>query len=186
MKMTVLQGKRVTLRPVEQDDQALIAEWRSQSHVLAGLFSHDPPSLAQQQEWFDDYCEREDELLFVIETVDGVAVGTAGLTRIDHKNRKAEYGRMLIGDRTYLHQGLASEATRLLLGYAFGLLKLHRVYLEVLSDNDEAIRMYKRCGFRVEGRRRDAHFALGEYHDVLGMAILQSDYAVAMREQSLE
>jgi UDP-4-amino-4,6-dideoxy-N-acetyl-beta-L-altrosamine N-acetyltransferase len=177
----LLRGPRSTLRPIEQTDQILVASWRNQPHIVRGLFSHHAPSLVEQQRWFADYLDREDEKLFIIETEQQTPIGTVGLSKIDLANRRAEYGRMLIGNRDYLRRGYAAEATLTLLNYAFDELQLHRVYLKVLADNDAAVRLYHHCHFRLERRFRNAHFAEERFHDVLLMAILSQQHLVATK-----
>jgi diamine N-acetyltransferase len=177
----MLRGQRVTLRPVEWADQAQIVAWRNEPHVMRGLFSYRPLSLAQQEQWFAAYLNSQGERLFIVEAEGGIPIGTVGITNIDFRNRRAEYGRMLIGDRSYLRRGYATEATLLLLDYAFEELNLHRIYLKVLADNDAAVRLYRRCSFEVEGRCRDAYFAEGRFHDVLIMAVLDQAHLAARR-----
>ena len=181
-----LRGESVELRTVSQSDQAIIASWRNKDHVMNGLFSYMPLSVAQQEQWFQSYLGRDDELLFVIEAEGGVPIGTIGLSQIDTRNRSAEYGRMLIGEVAFLRRGYAQDATLLLLRYAFENLGLHRVYLEVLSDNQAAIRLYKRCFFTVEARLHLSHFTRGKFRDVLLMAVLEDEYRIGMENRSYE
>lgn len=182
----MLRGKRVILRPVERADLLNIVNWRNQPHVLAGLFSHRPISLAQQEQWFASYLSKQDEMLFIIEVMESrTPIGTIGLTNIDFRNQQAELGRLLIGEEAYLRQGYATEATLVLLDYAFSELNLHRVYLKVLADNEPAVRLYLRCHFRIEGRCRDANFSGGRFHDVLIMAVLDQEYLTARRNVRL-
>ena len=72
-------------------------------------------------------------------------------------------------------RGFGTEITRLVLGYAFDAVGLHRVELEVYAFNPRAQRVYEKCGFRVEGRRREALLWDGERVDVLDMGILRTD-----------
>jgi [ribosomal protein S5]-alanine N-acetyltransferase len=48
-------------------------------------------------------------------------------------------------------QGLGREITRLVLAWAFGVLGVHRVELEVLASNSRAIGCYRACGFGQQG-----------------------------------
>ncbi len=50
--------------------------------------------------------------------------------------------------------------------------RLGRIELSVRADNSNAIALYERCGFVLEGRLRRAHRIDGVDHDVLVMALL--------------
>jgi RimJ/RimL family protein N-acetyltransferase len=49
---------------------------------------------------------------------------------------------------------------------------IHRLELTVMGHNETAIGLYRKMGFEVEGRRRDALFVDGEYVDEHAMAKL--------------
>ena len=63
------------------------------------------------------------------------------------------------------------------MGYAFNVLKLHRLSVRVLEYNARAIRAYRKCGFVVEGREREAAFVDGVWHDDIMMGLLSNEYA---------
>ncbi len=52
-------------------------------------------------------------------------------------------------------------------------LNLHRIELQVYTDNERGIRLYERCGFEVEGTLKDFAFREGRYVDVYSMARLR-------------
>jgi RimJ/RimL family protein N-acetyltransferase len=76
-------------------------------------------------------------------------IGTIGLSHIDREKGEAEYGIML-GEPEWRGQGLAQEASDLLLDYAFESLGLRMVRLNLFADNSSARTLYDRLGF-VEG-----------------------------------
>jgi RimJ/RimL family protein N-acetyltransferase len=78
-------------------------------------------------------------------------------------------------------EGLGREVTRLVLAWAFNVLGLHRVELEVLASNSRAIGCYRACGFRQEGIRREAGLYPDGWKDFILMAVLQAEYASAAR-----
>lgn len=106
---------------------------------------------------------------------DGQCVGATGL-RVDEGQHRASYtvGLFAAGLRG---QGLGREITQLVLAWAFGDLGVHRVELEVLDFNRRAVRCYLACGFRQEGRRREAELYPDGWHDLIIMGILRSDQA---------
>jgi RimJ/RimL family protein N-acetyltransferase len=61
-----------------------------------------------------------------------------------------------------------------------------RVYLDVYTDNEAAIQLYRSCGFVSEGIKRNAHLCNGRYRDVLTMALLADSLETADREQQLQ
>jgi RimJ/RimL family protein N-acetyltransferase len=94
---------------------------------------------------------------------------------IDWVSRLVEL-RIRIGDKNAWGGGLGSEATRLLLSYAFDGLNLERVWLRVFATNERAIKMYEKVGFQHEGRLRRASFINGQMLDVDLMGLLKTEY----------
>lgn len=64
----------------------------------------------------------------------------------------------------------------MLLDYAFTKRNLHRVQLEVVADNEAAIRLYAAVGFVQEGRLREHAYARGRFVDVIAMSVLRPDW----------
>lgn len=112
---------------------------------------------------------------FVIETVeDDRFVGICTLKDHHATNRAAAIGIRLLQEEW--GRGLGTEAVRLLLRFAFDDLDLHKVKLDVLADNQRAVRSYRSCGFQVDARRRQARFRDGRAQDVLDMSILAREW----------
>jgi RimJ/RimL family protein N-acetyltransferase len=106
---------------------------------------------------------------------DGHCIGSAGL-RVDADQHCATYTVGLFVARLR-GQGLGSEVTRLALSWAFGQLGAHRVELQVLASNAQAVNCYLACGFRREGIRREAELYPDGWKDFILMGLLQSEYA---------
>jgi putative acetyltransferase len=52
-------------------------------------------------------------------------------------------------------------------------LNLHRLELQVYTDNERAINLYKKFGFEIEGTLRDYAYGDGHYLDAYEMARLR-------------
>lgn len=111
---------------------------------------------------------------------EGHCIGSAGL-RVDADQHSAVYtvGLFVASLRG---QGLGQEITRLILAWAFSVLGLHRVELEVLASNGRALGCYRACGFRQEGIRRQAELYPDGWKDFILMAVLQPEYASVTRD----
>ena len=73
---------------------------------------------------------------------------------INRKNRNAELG-IAIFDKNYWSQGYGTESIQLLFKYAFEILGLHKVYLNVVANNARAAKAYEKVGFKEIGRRKE-------------------------------
>lgn len=152
----VLEGAQVRLRPLTSEDLALTLAWRNQDRVRQWFFQSDLILPEQHRAWFASYCEREDDFVFVIEekTALSVPVGQVALYHVDRTLRRAEFGRLMIGDPRAQGMGLAKAATRLMLDFAAHELRMNEVYLAVYEANAPALAIYRSCGF-VEARRNE-------------------------------
>lgn len=80
-------------------------------------------------------------------------LGTISLKNINYKNNNAEYAIAL--RKKAIGNNIASIATSAILFFAFEILHLKRVYLNVLSSNTRAIRFYEKYGFLLEGELQE-------------------------------
>jgi RimJ/RimL family protein N-acetyltransferase len=135
-----------------------------------------PLSPSRAGELLDTYLAEKNSRYFAIQRHnDKAVIGYTFLAKISQRHRIArEFG--IVIDETCWGRGYGSDATRLLLTYGFQQLKLHRIELLVLDDNDRARRMYRNLGFVDEGIRREACLIDGEWHDVIMMGLLETEW----------
>jgi diamine N-acetyltransferase len=141
---------RIRLRLLEESDLPMTLRWRNQDHIRKWFVHSEVISAEQHQEWFKQYLERDNDYVFIIEETRNFhkPVGQISLYNIDWKQRRADYGRLLIGEPNAQGKGIAKKANYLLLHYAFAILGLNKVELEVFTDNEPAIAIYRGCRFR--------------------------------------
>ena len=174
--MPILAGPTLLLRPPRPGD-AVDRLAMGQSLGIMRMFGADPavvPPLteAAAQAWVDRLMVHPHA--WAIEHA-GRMLGEIRLDALDEADHRA---RLAIGlyDPAKLGVGLGREAIRLVLGHAFGALRLHRVSLRVIAYNTRAIRCYLACGFVEEGREREAAHVAGEWHDDIIMGVLVRDF----------
>lgn len=146
----------VTLREFEASDVPKKVEWINNPENNKYLHYDLPLKVDKTLEWFHkkDNTRRLD---CVIE-YENQPVGLIGLLQIDKANSKAEY-YITIGETNYKKRGIATKATKAILEYAFSELHLHKVYLTVDAENESAIALYEKAGFRQEGHFVDDLFS---------------------------
>ncbi|MFF8290520.1 GNAT family N-acetyltransferase [Streptomyces sp. NPDC016309] len=175
-----LTGEHVVLRPVTEDDAAVIAEILSDPEVLTFTGTPEgapPPSPASLRAWYGSRGERTDRLdLALVDRASGETVGELVLNEWDEPNRSCNF-RTLVGPRGR-DRGLGTEAIRLLLAHGFGELGLNRISLGVFAFNPRAIRVYEKVGFVREGVEREALRHRGRWVDSVWMSVLAREWAV--------
>lgn len=169
-------GSKVRLRPVDARDLLHFLRWFNDPDVIEFLDLTLPLTEVAEREWLDSLRERDDILVFVIEsTAENRAIGTIGLNTIDARHRHALLG-LTVGEKEEWGKGFGTDAVRALLAFAFGAMRLNKVSLHVHADHAPAIRVYEKCGFRREGFLRSEKLRRGEYIDELVMAILRQEW----------
>jgi RimJ/RimL family protein N-acetyltransferase len=181
---SLLAGERVRLRGVREDEVATLARWEMDAGRSVTLNDRvAPQSEAAAKEMIAKWSANEgDTLGFAIETLDdpAVLVGHVSVFKIQAKNRNAMIG-IAIG-REHIGRGYGTDAMRVIVGYGFRELGLHRIGLSVSEFNQAGIRAYEKAGFTVEGRRRESVLHDGRWYDEILMAILDHEWA-ARRDQ---
>ena len=180
-----LDGEKVILRPYIDADLPALREAMADSDLLRLTGSiHDeaeavkPVSPEEEQlrlDWFSTRNEQDDRLdLAIVDRASGVCVGEAVLNDWDPGNQSCNF-RILIGPAGQ-NRGLGTEATRLIVGYGFEHLGLHRISLEVYAFNPRARRAYEKAGFRSEGVLRECLRYNGEWIDATVMSMLAPEW----------
>ena len=172
----LMSGRHVVLRPpVVTDRDARQAIGRHEE--IQRMYGVAAPRTAAMTEsdaerWFRS-LGADGSIEWIIET-DSRLAGTARLHGFERQT-SAKYAIGLF-EPSRLGQGLGTEATRLIVGYAFDELGLEHVHLDVLEFNVRAIRSYSKVGFRVVGRKPSDVVIDGDSFDDIIMAIAEEDF----------
>jgi len=174
---SILQGKRVRLRPVAELDLPLFVRWLNDHEVRYWLSMADGPGLTleSEREWFDEMRADPATVAWCIETEDGLPIGNLGLHAIDEAHGRATLG-IFIGEKAYWGRGYGTEAIRQVLSYGFREMDLRRIALGTDEDNARGIRCYEKCGFVREGLLRAHRLRGGEPVNAVAMAVLREEW----------
>ena len=179
----IVVGDKVALGPLRRDLAPAYARWMNAPEVRGGLNQMGIATAQSQEKWVDENLElgakTEPEVVefTVYDRTDSTPIGTAGLLGIVHAHGIAEFG-IFLGERR--GQGLGTEATRLVLDYAFHVLHLRNVLLETLEWNAAGLAAYERAGFRRIGVRRGARISQGQPTDIVLMDAVPEDFGASV------
>ncbi len=104
-------------------------------------------------------------------------VGEALLWGIDLHNRAAHLGVSLFASAR--GRGIGTDVVRVLCEYGFAVRGLRRLQIETLADNAAMLGAAARSGFVVEGTRRAAAWAYGEFADEVILGLLVEEWRPA-------
>lgn len=177
--MPYMFGENVMLRDYRQDDLPHIRKWvndRKTTEYLSAIFWF-PQSEIDTSEFLNRAMRSApNAAYFVIADVkDESYIGQMDIFEINWKIRLGKLGTV-IGNEAKRGKGYGTEALKLMLDYAFGVLGLERLELDVYADNKRAVRCYEKAGFVHEGTRRRAAMVNGKHADVHIMAVIKADW----------
>lgn len=175
-------GERIVLRRHVPDNIGAFQRWYSDPEVARlTRYQEGPMPMPEIERFFQARVLGTESLALAIHlrSTDRL-IGTCAFSQLDGSNGSALF-HITIGERDAWGLGYGTEATELMVAHAFDRLRLHRVALTVFAFNERAIRSYRKAGFVLEGRAREAIWRDGRHWDELQMSILDSDWETIRR-----
>lgn len=162
------------LRKLEEKDVHGMLEWMHEKEVNQ-YFRFDAHSMNEvTAKKFIEKSFSEENRNYAVADESDEYLGTISLKNINCVDENAEYAISL--RKCARGKGVAKVATNKVLEIAFGELGLHKVYLNVLSNNIRAIKFYEKIGFRYIGETKDHVKIRGEFCDLKWFEIMKEEY----------
>jgi len=169
----ILKGKLATLRPITEEDANITLAWRQSDR--AKLLQRGAKTIDEQKAWIAAKL-KTNELNFIIEYKDK-SVGMIALHDISHIHKSVQMGRLLIGEEKWVGKApVAFDADLLLCDYAFDVLKMHKIYGDVMEDNHGMIKTRFYLGYKQDGILRDHYIYDGVYKNTVALSLLEKEY----------
>lgn len=189
MTTHLLSGNLVRLSAEDPEPMAkAFARWGRDSEYHR-MLNFDPTTMWSEKKW-KSWLEKdldkqfESDYFFSIRALQGdQLIGFTGLMDVEWSSGNS-WVVIGLGDRAFWGKGYGTEAMRLVLGYAFLELNLHRVSLGLFEYNQRAYQSYLKAGFQLEGRQRKSANRDGQRWDVLIMGITRADWKGLAKENA--
>ena len=178
-----LKSRLLELRPLRASDAQRVAELANDEELSRNVRSFGfPYTLDDANEWLHQLPEEWDRgqsAVFAIcprendSSSESQLVGAAGIV-LDQQSNRGELGYWI--GRGYWGQGIATEAGKLMLDFAFGQLCLNKVTAECLTRNPASAKVLEKLGLKQEGYF-EKHFRKlegDEYCDVRAFGLPRS------------
>lgn len=140
-------------------------EWMHDEEILS-LFQNDFSKMTEEdvRNFIMFSFTKENQHFAIVDNENDEYLGTISLKNINIKNRNAEFA--ICTRKKIRGCGVNNIAVKLLINYAFNNLKLHKIYLNVLSSNLRAKKFYEKMDFKYEGTFKNHIYIQGKYEDL--------------------
>ena len=161
----------IVIRRIEPNDYEAVQRLYSGPRVIWGTLQMPFPSL---ELWRKRLAEPPEGMISLVACVENEIVGQLGLHTFPNSPRRRHVGQIGIAVRDdWQGKGIGTALMQAAVDLADKWLNLVRLELDVYSDNEPAIKLYKKFGFVIEGTMSRYSFRDGEYIDTLMMARLK-------------
>ncbi|MAT43974.1 MAG: GNAT family N-acetyltransferase [Anaerolineaceae bacterium] len=170
-------GTKCYLSPCVTADAEQWTRWLNDLEVAIPLGDEAYELITQtnQENTIKEITADGNKVFTIVDRETDQPIGRCLLFFINSVDRRAMMG-IFIGEKQYWNQGYGTEATQLLLDYAFNLLNLNRVELGVFAFNQRGIQAYKKAGFKEIGIRHQFRWIGGQAFDMVMMDILADEF----------
>ncbi len=174
----ILKGTLSTLRSITEDDAEITLNWRLSNR--AKYLQRGSKTIEEQRTWISKKL-KTDELNFIIEYKEK-PVGMIALHDISNVHKSVQMGRLLIGEEEWVGKApVAFEADLMLCDYAFDVLKMHKIYGDVMEDNHGMLKTRLYLGYNQDGILRDHYVYDGVYKNTVAVSLLEDEYRKTCR-----
>lgn len=159
---------KIEIRRAEPSDYKAVCELHAQPQAQRGTLQLPFPS---EEKWKERLAKHGDSDYGLVACVDGRVVGMVYLHAGPWSPRRAHVGLlgMAVHD-AWAGKGIGTALMKAAIDLADNWLNLSRLELSVYTDNEPALRLYKKLGFEIEGTHRKYAFRDGAYVDAHTMA----------------
>lgn len=166
-----------TIRRAEPMDAEAMRQIFSGPKAMRGTLQLPFPSAEM---WRKRLAEPADGSFNLLACVENEIVGQLGLHTFPHNPRRRHVGQIGMAIRDdWQGKGAGSALMAAAMDMADNWINLSRIELEVYTDNESAIHLYKKFNFVVEGTLKNFAYRDGQFVDVYAMARLR-DYLLEM------
>ena len=115
----------------------------------------------------------------IIELETNELIGVCGLCYINWVNGNADLSLYIGKNDCYIDDtGLAEESCKILFKYAFGELRLNRIWTEIYTIDKKKIALYKKLGMNIDGTLRESYFYNGKFIDSYIFSVLKKEFSL--------
>lgn len=164
------------IRPIGIGDGKGINELRRMPGVFENILGIPSERTKRNEDYIVNMDANSHQFVAVIQNSSGEEqiIGTAGLTIYSNPRLRHSASVGIMVHKDYQGKGVGTALMKAIIDIADNWLMLVRVELTVFADNEKAIHLYEKLGFRTEGKKEKAAIRNGQYTDEFIMARIRA------------
>lgn len=145
--------KLINILDVNDELIELVRNWRNRKDINKFMFTNHYINKDEHRKWIENLKNSNIRKAWVIKYSEK-PIGFVQLTNIDNIKKTTEWG-FYIADKLYRSKGIGSLTLYKLIEYVFNNMKFDKMKTKVLENNTVALKLYKKFGFRIEGKPKE-------------------------------
>lgn len=165
--MILLHGKKLNLRALEPEDLDFLYTTENDTNFWQVSNTQVPFSKFVLKQYLEnahqDIYEAKQLRLIIEESKTNTAIGMIDLFDFNPQHRRAGIG--ILVHKKFQNFGFASDALSIFIPYCFKILNLHQIFANIISNNQQSIKLFSNFNFKKIGIKKDWLFIDGVYND---------------------
>ncbi|MGB1168895.1 MAG: GNAT family N-acetyltransferase [Flavobacteriaceae bacterium] len=165
--MILLHGEKVNLRALEPEDLDFLYTTENDTNFWQVSNTQVPFSKFVLKQYLEnahqDIYEAKQLRLIIEESKTNTAIGMIDLFDFNPQHRRAGIG--ILVHKKFQNFGFASDALSIFIPYCFKILNLHQIFANIISNNQQSIKLFSNFNFKKIGIKKDWLFIDGVYND---------------------
>ncbi|MEJ5227561.1 UDP-4-amino-4,6-dideoxy-N-acetyl-beta-L-altrosamine N-acetyltransferase [Thermodesulfovibrio sp.] len=150
-----------------------IRKFRNHPEIRKWMYSDDIITKREHRN-FVNSLRKDRKNFYFLAIKDTNLIGVISIKKLDIKNRNGYLGIYVNPEEKT--KNLGKILGKVLIKLAFEILKLHTLKLEVLENNERAINLYEKLGFKREGLLREFVYKDNNWINVIIMGLTENEY----------
>ncbi|MDO4719145.1 MAG: GNAT family protein [Peptostreptococcaceae bacterium] len=172
---TEIKGMNIILREQKIEDANFFAYWYNQPQIMFQCGFTEPTDEETEKKRITIDHRKKGSAWYTITDLEGNLIGETGLLRMWLAWNCTDLS-IIIPDPEMQRKGYGTEAIRLMLNVAFHQYEMNRVAIGVVGLNTNALKFYRKIGFKQEGIQEQGYYYNNEYSDFIMMRILRHEW----------
>jgi len=172
-KYQSLEGTFISLRAITEDDALDIYNWRTSA---SGTYLNQPQnySVESQRGWIRSRGPHEINYIIYSKGTPAEKVGMISIVDIDEQNRKAEVGRLLLGEKYLsISNPFGLEALKMTYAIVLNEWNFNKIHGTILALNEKMVKLQDYLGMEKEGIFKRHLLINNQYTDLYLYSIFQ-------------